>query len=174
MKGVVGDRVRLHAIAIFLYAGAKVKVSTCTQNINTNELKSHLAQKAAATQHLNRLRLAVTLLATDVLLLLTRIVPRNAHATRKSGVVFRSTRNLAGKLLESLALSLGNEERSEAAQQHEQGVDLHDVVEPRALVRSSGATGAERADKDLGDDGADLAGSGGDTVGGGTVASWEA
>jgi uncharacterized membrane protein YgcG len=151
-----------------------VKVSTCTQNINTNKLKSHLAQKAAETQHLNQLRLAVTLLATNVLLLLTRIVPRNAHATRKSGVVFRSTRDLAGKLLESLTLGLRNEEGGEAAQKHEQGVDLHNVVEPRALVRRCGATGTERADEDLGDDGADFAGGGGDTVGGGTVTCWEA
>jgi hypothetical protein len=93
---------------------------------------------------------------------------------RESRIKLRSTRDLAGKLLKSLALCLRDEEGGEAAQQHEKGVDLHDVVEPRALVRGSGATSAERADEDLGDDGADLAGGGGDTVGGGTVTCWEA
>jgi hypothetical protein len=93
---------------------------------------------------------------------------------RESRIKLRSTRDLAGKLLESLALCLRDEEGGEAAQQHEEGVNLHDVVEPRALVRSGSATGAEGTDEDLGDDGADLAGGGGDTVGGGTVTCWEA
>jgi hypothetical protein len=93
---------------------------------------------------------------------------------RESRVKLRSTRDLAGKLLESLALGLGDEEGGEAAQQHEEGVYLHDMVEPRALVRGGGTTRTERADEDLGDDGADLAGSGGDTVRGRTVTSWEA
>jgi hypothetical protein len=92
---------------------------------------------------------------------------------REPRIKLRSTRNLAGKLLESLALGLGDEEGGEAAQQHEEGVYLHDVVEPRALVRGGGATCAERADEDLGDDGADLAGGGRDAVGGGTVTCWE-
>lgn len=110
----------------------------------------------------------------NILLLLSRIVPRNRHAARKSGIILRSARHLASKLLESLALGLGDQKSGEAAQQHEQSVDLHDVVEPGALVGGSGAAGAERADEDLGDDGADFAGGGGDAVGGGAVAGWEA
>jgi hypothetical protein len=48
------------------------------------------------------------------------------------------------------------------------------VVEPRALVGGSGAASAEGTNQDLGEDRADLAGCGGDTVGGGTVAGGEA
>ena len=110
----------------------------------------------------------------NILLLLTRIVPRNRHAARKSRVVLRRAGDLASKLLESLALGLGDQKSGEAAQKHEEGVDLHDVVEPGRLVRGCGAAGAEGTDEDLGDDGADFAGGGGDTVGGGAVAGWEA
>ena len=112
-------------------------------------------------------------LVPDVLLLLARIVPRNRHAARQSRVVLRRARDFAGKLLKSLALGLGNQESSEATEEHEQSVDLHDVVEPGRLVLGGGAAGAEGTDEDLGDDGADLAGGGGDTVGGGAVAGWE-
>lgn len=48
------------------------------------------------------------------------------------------------------------------------------MVEPGGLVGGSCAAGAEGADKDLSDDGADFAGGGGDTVGSGAVAGWEA
>jgi hypothetical protein len=48
------------------------------------------------------------------------------------------------------------------------------VVEPRGLVLGGGAAGAEGSDEDLGDDGADFAGGGRDTVGGGAVAGREA
>lgn len=48
------------------------------------------------------------------------------------------------------------------------------VVEPGGFVGGCGAAGAEGADEDLGDDGADFAGGGGDAVGGGAVAGWEA
>lgn len=113
-------------------------------------------------------------LVPDVLLLLARIVPRNRHAARQSRVVLRRARDFAGKLLESLALGLGDQKSGEAAQKHEEGVDLHDVVEPGRLVGRSGAAGAEGTDEDLGDDGADLAGGGGDTVGSRAVARGEA
>ena len=110
----------------------------------------------------------------NVLLLLTRIVSRNRHAARKSGIVLRRAGDLASKLLESLALGLGDQESGEATEKHEESVDLHDVVEPWGLVLGGGAAGAEGTDEDLGDDGADFAGGGGDTVGGGAVAGWEA
>lgn len=133
--------------------------------INTNKVK------VSKEKHLNILLMH---LMPNILLLLARIVPRNRHATRKSWVVLRSTRNFASKLLESLALSLGDQKGGEATEEHEQSVDLHDVVEPGGLVGRSGAAGAEGTDEDLGDDGADFAGGGGDTVGGGAVAGWEA
>lgn len=77
-------------------------------------------------------------------------------------------------MLESLALGLRDQKRGETAQEHEQSVDLHDVVEPGRLVLGSSTSGAQWTDEDLGDDGADFAGGGGDTVGGGTIAGWEA
>lgn len=48
------------------------------------------------------------------------------------------------------------------------------MVEPRGRVGGGGSPGAEGADEDLGKDGSDLAGSGGETVRGGTVAGGEA
>lgn len=113
-------------------------------------------------------------LMSNILLLLSGVIPLNRHTPRKSGVILRSTRNLTSKLLERLTLSLRDQKRSEATEKHEQSVDLHDVVEPGGLVGGSGAAGAEGPDEDLGDDGADFAGGGGDAVGGGAVAGWEA
>ena len=90
-------------------------------------------------------------------------------------VVLGRAGHLASKLLESLALGLGNEEGGEDTAQHEEGVDLHDVVEPRVGVGLCRvAASAEGTDEHLGDDGADLASSGGETVGGGTIACGEA
>ena len=113
-------------------------------------------------------------LVPNILLLLTRIVPRNRHAARESGIVLRSAGNLASKLLESLALGLGDQESGEATEKHEESVNLHDMVEPWGLVLGGGAAGAKGTDEDLSDDGADFAGGGGDTVRGGAVAGWEA
>jgi hypothetical protein len=97
-------------------------------------------------------------------LLLIRGVVNAGHAAGESGVVFRSTGDFTGQLLEGLALGLGDEEGGEDTAEHEQGVDLHDVVEPGALVGGCCAAGAERSDEDLGDDGADFTGGSGDTV----------
>jgi len=113
-------------------------------------------------------------LVPNILLLLARIVPRNRHTARQSGIVLRSAGDLASKLLESLALGLGDKESGEATEKHEQSVDLHDVVEPGRLVLGGGAAGAEGTNEDLGDDGADFAGGGGYTVGSRAVAGWEA
>jgi hypothetical protein len=101
-----------------------------------------------------------------VALLLIRRVVDASHATRQSRVVLWSTRNLAGELLEGLPLGLGDQKSGEDTAQHEQSVYLHDVVEPGAFVGRGCAAGAEGSDEDLGDDGADLAGGSGDTVGG--------
>lgn len=85
----------------------------------------------------------------------------------RRGLVF------AGELFEGLALGLGDEEGGEAAEQHEQGVDLENVVHPRVGVLLGGAVGSEDGDGTLADDGADLAGGGRDTVGGGSVSGGE-
>jgi len=59
--------------------------------------------------------------------------------------------------------------------EHEESVDLHDVVEPWVGVGLGGvATGAKRTNEHLGEDRANLARSSGDTVRGGAVASWKA
>jgi hypothetical protein len=114
-------------------------------------------------------------LMPNILLLLARIIPRNRrHASRKSRIVLGRAGDLASKLLESLALGLRDQKSGEATEKHEESVDLHDVVEPGGLVFGGGAAGAEGTDEDLGDDGADFAGGGGDAVGGGAVAGWEA
>lgn len=80
---------------------------------------------------------------------------------------------LATELLERLAGGLGDEDGGEAAEQHEQGVNLQHVVHPWGGVVLGGAAGAEGGDGALADDGADLAGGGGDTVGSGTVTRGE-
>lgn len=77
---------------------------------------------------------------------------------------------LATKLLKSLAGSLRDQESGEAAEKHEEGVDLEDVIHPGSLVLVGGTVGAEDRDGTLADDGTDLARGGRDTVGGGTVA----
>jgi hypothetical protein len=82
---------------------------------------------------------------------------------------------ILGQVLERAALGLGNEQRSEDTREHERGEDLHDVVEPRGGVGGGGvAANTERRDGTLRDDGTNLAGTGGETVGGGAVARGKA
>jgi hypothetical protein len=73
----------------------------------------------------------------------------------------RTILRLSSQLLERNPLRLGNKQRQEASQQHEESVNLHDVVLPRVGGRSRGAgggtPGAQRRDGRLGDDGAELA-----------------
>ena len=79
------------------------------------------------------------------------------------------------QILKSAALGLRNEQGGEDTREHEGGKDLHDVVEPWAGVGLGDvATGAERRNGSLGDDGTDLSGPSGDTVGGRAVAGGEA
>ena len=89
-------------------------------------------------------------------------------------VVVGGAGNLAGEFLECLALGLGNEQGSETTAQHEESIDLHDVVEPGRGIGLGSATRAKLADGDLGDDGADLARGGGDAVGGRAIPGGEA
>lgn len=92
----------------------------------------------------------------------------------KSRVVVGRARNLTSKFFESLAFRLGDQQRREDTAEHEESKDLHDVVEPRGGVGLGRATGTQRTEDALRDDGTDFAGGGGDTVRGGTVASREA
>lgn len=76
-------------------------------------------------------------------------------------IVVGSAWNLTSELLKSLALGLRNEERSEDTAQHEQSEDLHDMVEPRCRVGLGNMTlRPKRAEHSLGNDGANLSGSG--------------
>jgi hypothetical protein len=78
------------------------------------------------------------------------------------------------QVLKSAALGLRDEKGGKDTREHEGGEDLHNVVEPWAGVGLCNvATGSERRDGSLGDNGTDLAGTCGDTVRGGTVASGE-
>lgn len=57
---------------------------------------------------------------------------------------------LAAELLERLPLGLRDEQGREAAEQHEERVDLEHVVEPRAVgAPGGGAPGAERGNSTL-------------------------
>jgi hypothetical protein len=74
---------------------------------------------------------------------------------------------IARQLLEGLSLGLGNAQRGEDTEEHEEGVDLHDVVLVWVGDRfGGGALCAEFGDAGLPNDGADLAHAGGETVGG--------
>ena len=89
-------------------------------------------------------------------------------------IVLRGSGDFAGKLLEGLALGLGNEEGSEDTEEHEESEDLEDVVQPRRSIGGSGAADTERSNDDLSDDGTNLARSSRDTVRGRAVAGREA
>lgn len=89
-------------------------------------------------------------------------------------IVILRTWNLTGKLLESLPLGLRYKQCSEDTTQHEECEDLHDVIEPGRRVRLGRiAFGTEWSKDSLGNDSADFARSGRQTVRGGAVASWE-
>lgn len=80
------------------------------------------------------------------------------------------------QVLKCPALSLGNQEGGEDTREHECGEDLHDMVEPRRLVRLASAVtaGTQRSNGTLSNDGTDFACSSRDTVGSGSVAGGEA
>ena len=89
-------------------------------------------------------------------------------------IIVLRTWNLTGKLLESLPLGLRYKQCSEDTTEHEEGEDLHDVVEPGGRVRLGRvALGAEWSEDCLCDDSADFARGSRQTVGGGAVAGWE-
>lgn len=80
---------------------------------------------------------------------------------------------LTAELFKSLASGFGDEDCGEAAEQHEESVDLKDVVHPRSSDLLGGSASAQGSDGTLADDGSDLAAGSGDTVGGGTVTGGE-
>ena len=63
---------------------------------------------------------------------------------------------VVGELLERLALGLLDQQGAEAAHEHEEGIDLEDVVQPGVLVGLGSAVVADGCDGALADDGADL------------------
>lgn len=85
--------------------------------------------------------------------------------TRGSRIIIRRSGNLTGQFLEGLALRLGDEEGGDDTAEHEEGEDLHDVVEPGGGGGTRwGAAGAEGTEDALGDDGANFARGSGDAV----------
>lgn len=90
------------------------------------------------------------------------------------GVVVGRAGDFTGELFKGLALRLGDQEGGEDSAKHKEGENLHDVVDPRGrVVFGRVALGLEGAEHALGDDGADLAGGGRETVRGGPVACRE-
>ena len=81
---------------------------------------------------------------------------------------------LAAQLLERLPLGLRDQEGGTDTEQHEEGIDLENVVHPGVGVAAWDSTaGAERGDGALADDGADLAHGSGQAVRGRSVAGGE-
>jgi len=89
------------------------------------------------------------------------------------GIIVRRAGNLTGQLLEGATLRLGDEQGGEAAAEHEEGEDLHDMVEPGRVVAGGGAANAEGTEDALRDDGPDFARGGGKAVRGAAVARRE-
>lgn len=89
------------------------------------------------------------------------------------GAVRHSIVILTTELLEGLAGSLGNEQSSEATDEHEKSIDLENVVHPGCRILSGSTMRTESGDGTLADDGSDLARGSRDTVASGTVARWE-
>lgn len=96
----------------------------------------------------------------------TALVPHSAA----DGVKVGRARDLARQFLERLPLRFRNQEGEEDTAEHEKGKDFHDVVEPwRGIGRGGVTPNTEGPEDNLGDNGADLTGGGGETVGGGAV-----
>jgi hypothetical protein len=80
---------------------------------------------------------------------------------------------LAAELLEGLALGLGDEAGGNDTEQHEEGVNLKNVVHPGGVSAVLSTLGTQSSDGTLANDGTDLARGGRDTVRGRTVAGRE-
>lgn len=113
-----------------------------------------------------------------MLLLLRHLIgaairPNHLVANAEPRIILRRTWNFTSKLLERLTLRLRNEKGGETTAKHEEGENLQYVVEPWRAVIFGGASGSQRSDETLRDDGTDLSRSGGNTVTGGPVACRE-
>ena len=98
-----------------------------------------------------------------------------AVVTRSDGIIVAGARHLTGQLLERLPLRLGDEVCGKEAAEHEEGEDLHHVVEPGGVGRARRcALLAQGAEDALGDDGADFPRGSRYAVGGRAVAGGEA
>ena len=100
-------------------------------------------------------------------------LPSNMSCSNR--IVIGRTRNFTRKLFEGLPLGLGNEKSGEDTAQHEQRVDLHDVIKPwRWVGGRDRAPRPERTNEHLSDNGADLPGCGREAVRSRTIACREA
>ena len=134
----------------------------------TSTLLAHPAPPPATTAY------DLNTFATDAPTGSGRIRFRMAAA---DGIVIGRAGDFPGQFLQGLPLRFRDQQGGQGAQEHEQGEDLHDVVEPRgglgAFGARGGADGAKGAEDGLGDDGADFARGGGYAVRGGSIAGWE-
>lgn len=73
--------------------------------------------------------------------------------TCKTRIIHGSARNLTGEFLERLSLGLWDQKGGEDTAQHEQSVDLKDVVEPWRGVGLGSTADTEGTNDDLGNDG---------------------
>lgn len=93
-----------------------------------------------------------------------RVVPESCAVPAANWIVIRRARNLTSELFESLALRFRDEQSGKDTQEHEEGKDLHDVVEPWGRGGTGGAgfcaMSSERAKDGLRDDCTNLARSG--------------
>lgn len=80
----------------------------------------------------------------------TSVADRHVRARKARSIL------ITRQLLQRLSLGLLDQQRTEAAEQHEQGKNLQHVVEPRARVFRRRAVKAEGCDGALANDGADL------------------
>lgn len=96
------------------------------------------------------------------------------NMTRHGRVVVGSAGNLSGQFFKGLAFRFWNQKSSEDTAEHEEGEDLHDVVEPRGGIRVRRSTlSDERAKDTLGDNGSNFSGRSTEAVRGRAVAGRE-
>src|SRR5690349_17472888 len=86
-------------------------------------------------------------------------------SSRRTGDTLITHVPILCEVLKGPPLGLGNEQCGEDTSEHESREDLHDVVEPWVGIVLGGATSAQRRDGTLSDDGTNLSGSSGYTVG---------
>jgi hypothetical protein len=97
------------------------------------------------------------------------------RSNRRTGDALIAHVPIHGEVLECAALGLRDKKSGKDTREHKGGEYLHNMVEPRAGVGGGWfTTDTEGRDSALSDDRADLAGCGGDTMRGRTVAGGKA